>query len=173
MQRFQTGCAERNGLVNCGKSLAIAIGRMAIAMVLPPSRDLCMWKISMCLKMALHIALRWMISSHPKKENNVKKFAVDLFVELYSNDEAIFVNSFDLSCPLQMMHPKLVLVWEQFESFHSLLWLRMPAKTMNANWNMHAMKSKKQTHWKLCAECSENQTKSKTQQKMSQQKCGG
>lgn len=31
----------------------------------------------------------------PKMENNVKKFAVDLFVELHSNDEAIFMISSD------------------------------------------------------------------------------
>lgn len=37
-----------------------------------------------------------------KKENNAKKFAVDLFVELHSNDKAIFVILFDLSaCALK------------------------------------------------------------------------
>lgn len=39
-----------------------------------------------------------MISNDRKKENNAKKFAVDLFVELQSNDKAIFVLIlFDLS----------------------------------------------------------------------------
>lgn len=39
-----------------------------------------------------------MISNDRKKENNAKKFAVDLFVELHSNDKAIFVVIlFDLS----------------------------------------------------------------------------
>lgn len=34
---------------------------------------------------------RWLISNDRKKENNAKKFAVDLFVALHFNDKAIFV----------------------------------------------------------------------------------
>lgn len=46
---------------------------------------------------------RWMISNDRKKENNAKKFAVDLFVELHSNDKAIFVVIlFDLSTTTTM-----------------------------------------------------------------------
>lgn len=48
-------------------------------------------------EMPLYTHLRWMISKKPKKENNAKKFAVDLFVELHSNDEAIFIILFDSS----------------------------------------------------------------------------
>lgn len=52
-----------------------------------------------------------MISNDRKKENNAKKFAVDLFVELHSNDKAIFVIIlFDLSAMVTRRVPPQIIL---------------------------------------------------------------